>query len=154
MKQKTIKNGIWVVIPLVMLALLFALRGTLVQVGSENMSRMQDEKIATHIADSVRLLYDYQRQGQEELKYTFLEFGAVGCISCRKMETVMEDIRREFAGQVNVRFLNVSHQEAQEWTKFYGVATIPTQIIFDRNGREIFRHTGYISTEDLSKIFR
>lgn len=154
MTLKTIKNGILVALPLAMLVLLFALRDTLVQVGSEGMSRMQDERTAAGIADSVRLLYDYRNGTDKGLRYTFLEFGAEGCISCRKMEGVMEEVKKDFAGQVKVRFMNVSEPEAQEWTKYFGIAMIPTQVVLDNTGREVFRHTGFISAEDLSKVFK
>ena len=65
------------------------------------------------------------------------------------MERVMEDIRTTYGKRVKVRFMNVSKQETQEWTKYFGIAAIPTQIILDNNGHEIFRHTGLISAEDL-----
>ncbi len=154
MKWETIKNGVMVGVPVVIIAVLFAMRGTLVRTGSEQMSRMQDKKAAAAIADSVRLLYDYRGKVDESFKYTFLEFGATGCVSCRKMEGVMKEVRKEFVGKVKVRFMNVSKKEVQEWTKFFGVAMIPTQIVLDSSGREIFRHTGYISTGDLGKVFQ
>lgn len=154
MTRETIKNWIMVVIPVGMIIALFALRSTLVRVGSVGMVQMQDERIAANVADSVRLLYDYRENGDKDLEYTFLEFGAKGCISCRKMERVMEEVKRDFSGRVKVRFLNVSEKEAQEWTKFFGVVVIPTQIVLDRTGREVFRHTGFISAEDLSKVFK
>lgn len=154
MTRETIKKWSMAAIPVGMIVALFALRSTLVEVGSVGMAQMQDERIAANVADSVRLLYDYRENGDKNLEYTFLEFGAKGCISCRKMERVMEEVKRDFAGRVKVRFLNVSEKEAQEWTKFFGVVVIPTQIVLDPTGREVFRHTGFISAEDLSKVFK
>ena len=154
MKGQTIKNGIMVAVPVIMVIMLFALRETLVELGSEGISRMQDKKAAANIADSVRLLYDYSSKENQGVEYTFLEFGATGCVSCRKMEGVMEEVRRDFGERVNVRFMNVTQKEAQEWTKYFGVAMIPTQVILDNKGREIFRHTGFISAEDLRRVFK
>lgn len=154
MNSKNIRNIIPIAIPFAMLIALFALRGTLIQEGAESMSSMQNQKEAEHMADSIRLLYDYSTNGQTGIKYTFIEFGAEGCISCRKMENVLKDIKKEFAGQVQVRFINVSQKEALEWTKYFGISAIPTQIVLNHTGHEIFRHTGYISAEDLGKIFR
>lgn len=99
-------------------------------------------------------MYNYKDRRDTGLQYTFLEFGAMGCISCRKMERVMEDIRTTYGKRVKVRFMNVSKQETQEWTKYFGIAAIPTQIILDNNGHEIFRHTGLISAEDLGTVFK
>ena len=70
------------------------------------------------------------------------------------MERVMEDIQTTYGKRDKVRFMNVSKQETQEWTKYFGIAAIPTQIILDNNGHEIFRHTGLISAEDLGTVFK
>lgn len=154
MTWKTVKGWIVVAIPLVMIGGLFALRDTLVNVGSEGISRVQDKQTAASMADSVRLLYDYRNGSGGGFRYTFLEFGAKGCISCRKMEKVMEEVRMDFAGKVKVRFVNVSEKKDQEWTKFFGVAMIPTQVVLDSSGHEVFRHTGFIAAENLSKVFK
>lgn len=151
MKRKLLKVWLVVVLPVGVLVSLFALRDTFVRIGSLQMSRMQDGIVAATIADSVKILYDYRDRCDEGLRYTFLEFGSIGCISCRKMESVMKEIESEFGGRVKVRFMNVSKKEMQEWTKYFGVAAIPTQVVLDSTGREIFRHTGFISAEDLGK---
>ena len=33
--------------------------------------------------------------------------------------------------------------------KPYGIEVIPTQIFFDANGRELFRHVGFFAKEDI-----
>lgn len=152
MNREILGKWVWVSLPVSIVVLLFALRGTLVRIGAGQMSRMQDSEVAADIADSIRLLYDYS--DGRGLDYTFLEFGAKGCVSCRKMEQVMDEIRTEFADRVKVRFINVSRKEDQEWTKFFGIAMIPAQVVLDSTGREVFRHTGFISAEDLSKVFK
>ncbi len=154
MKRQLIKTGITVTLPIVILIVLFALQDTFIRLGSTRMSRMQNETTAASIADSIQILYNYKNRCDTGLQYTFLEFGAMGCISCRKMERVMEDIRTTYGKRVKVRFMNVSKQETQEWTKYFGIAAIPTQIILDNNGHEIFRHTGFISAEDLGTVFK
>lgn len=49
---------------------------------------------------------------------------------------------------------HVLKKETQEWTTYFGIATIPTQIISDNNGHEVFRHTCFISAEDLRAVFK
>ena len=92
MKRQLIKTGITVTLPIVILIVLFALQDTFIRLGSTRMSRMQNETTAASIADSIQILYNYKDRRDTGLQYTFLEFGAMGCISCRKMERVMEDI--------------------------------------------------------------
>jgi thioredoxin 1 len=67
------------------------------------------------------------------------------------MESVMEEISTKYPIKVNVVFLNVLKPESQNLMKLYGIAAIPTQILLNKNGKEFFRHTGYISSTDLEK---
>ena len=84
-------------------------------------------------------LYNYSKNGRS-YEITFLEFGAKGCSACKRMEKVLEEIRLEYPNRVNVVFNNVLKADQQNLMKMYGIATIPTQILLDKNGKEIFRH--------------
>lgn len=97
-------------------------------------------------------LFNYSANGKK-YEITFLEFGAKGCSACRKMETVMGEIREKYPNKVNVVFLNVLLPESQTLMKYYGVAVIPTQILLNKEGKEFQRHSGYIATEELTKYF-
>lgn len=63
----------------------------------------------------------------------------------------MEEMQSKYPGRVNVVFMNILKPESQNLMKLYGIVAIPTQVILDKNGKEFFRHTGYISTQELSK---
>lgn len=39
-----------------------------------------------NIPDSIRLYYSYPLSDGTDYSYTFLEFGAIGCAPCKKME--------------------------------------------------------------------
>ena len=96
-------------------------------------------------------LYNYTRNG-EKYNITFLEFGATGCIACKKMEVVMSEIRQKFPTKVNVKFINLIIAKNQSLMSFFGIATIPTQILLNNKGVEIYRHTGYITTTKLQQV--
>ena len=104
------------------------------------------------ISDSIAQKYNYHHNG-ETYDYTFIEFGSTGCHSCRQMEEVMEKIKTEYKGKVNVVFINLMEPESKRFFEYYGVATIPTQILLDRKGKEFFRHTGFYSADELSTHF-
>ena len=36
---------------------------------------------------------------------------------------------------------------------YFGIAGIPTQVLLDVSGKEIFRHTGYFPAAELEKEF-
>lgn len=107
-----------------------------------------------NIADSIRLYFTYPLPDGTEYGYTFLEFGAIGCAPCKKMEKEMETIRRDFEGKVNVRFINLSKKWNKDWADYFEIQTIPTQVILDSQGKEIYRHVGYIPADELKKVFK
>lgn len=117
------------------------------------MSKMMQGQASPEITLSgnalIDSLYNYSANG---LKYeiTFLEFGAKGCQACKSMERVMEEIQSKFPNHVNVVFLNILEPESQNLMKLFGVAAIPTQVLLNNEGKEFFRHTGYLSTPELT----
>ena len=76
-----------------------------------------------------------------------LDLGAGKCIPCKLMAPILEELKIEFAGRIHVEFFDV-HEDPDLITK-YGVSIIPTQIFFDALGKELFRHEGFMSKEDI-----
>jgi len=80
-----------------------------------------------------------------------LDLGADKCMACKAMEPVLEKLREEYKGKLQVDFIDVWKNPDE--AKKYNIRSIPTQIFFDKNGKEISRHTGFISEEDILKKF-
>ena len=78
-----------------------------------------------------------------------LELGAHQCIPCKQMAPIIEALTQEFRGVLRVEFIDVWQAENQERAKAYGIQSIPTQIFLDAQGRELWRHVGFISREDI-----
>ena len=76
-----------------------------------------------------------------------LDLGAGKCIPCKAMVPVLEELEKEYAGKMIVEFSDVWKNEGAG--KQYGVDIIPTQIFFDAEGKELFRHTGFFGKEDI-----
>ncbi|RPI41049.1 MAG: thioredoxin [Hyphomicrobiaceae bacterium] len=76
-----------------------------------------------------------------------LDLGADKCIPCKMMAPVLEELRAEYAGRMNVEFVDV--WKRPEAGRQYGVEMIPTQIFFDADGNELFRHVGFFGREDI-----
>ncbi len=115
-------------------------------------------KLATHSAgaatlnaDSLALdsAYNYTRNGLH-YQLTWLEFGSTHCRECKLMEEVMQKIKARYPDKVNTVFYNVSLKENKGLAQHYGIVMIPVQIILDKTGKECFRHTGFLSYEDLA----
>jgi thioredoxin 1 len=81
----------------------------------------------------------------------FLELGADQCVPCKMMQPILEELRREYSGQLQVDFIDVWKDPKQ--SQQYAISSIPTQIIFDAQGEEVFRHIGFISKDQILKKF-
>lgn len=76
-----------------------------------------------------------------------LDLGATKCVPCKMMAPILEGLKKEYAGKMHVEFIDVWENEAAG--EKYGVEMIPTQIFFDAEGKELFRHTGFLGKEDI-----
>jgi len=76
-----------------------------------------------------------------------VDLGAGKCIPCKAMEPILEALRHDFQDQFQVTFIDVWQDRAAG--EAYGVRMIPTQIFFDAEGNELFRHEGFYSREDI-----
>jgi len=76
-----------------------------------------------------------------------LDLGATKCIPCKKMAPILEELKKEYAGKMEVEFIDV-WQNPDAGTK-YGIRLIPTQIFYNATGKELFRHEGFFGREDI-----
>ena len=76
-----------------------------------------------------------------------LDLGADKCIPCKMMAPILEELKREYAGRLEVEFIDV--WKNPEAGQRYGIRMIPTQIFYDADGKELYRHVGFISKEDI-----
>ncbi len=78
-----------------------------------------------------------------------IDVGADKCIPCIKMAPILEELKKDFAGQLDVEFIDAwKHRDIAGQ---YGIRMIPTQVFFAPDGTEIFRHTGFLGREDILK---
>lgn len=82
---------------------------------------------------------------------TLVDLGARSCIPCKMMAPILEKMEKRYAGKAAVIFLDV--REDPRPARYFQIRGIPTQIFFDKNGKEVYRHLGYLSEEDIVKQF-
>ena len=75
------------------------------------------------------------------------EFGANSCESCREMKLVLGALAREHGERVTVIDIDLLKNTA--YASRYKIQLIPTQVLFDAQGREIGRHMGIISGNEI-----
>lgn len=80
-------------------------------------------------------------------KPSMVDFGREGCGPCDMMTPILAELSKTYAAQCNVLFSHVGNEPIL--ASRYGVQSIPTQVFFDKNGSEVFRHVGFFATEQI-----
>lgn len=76
-----------------------------------------------------------------------VDLGAGRCVPCKAMAPILEALRVEYAGRMDVVFIDVWKDRAAG--EAYGVHMIPTQIFIGADGRELSRHEGFMARADI-----
>lgn len=84
-------------------------------------------------------------------KANFLEIGSDSCHSCQKMGRMLYKVILEHP-EYNIYFINVKKERSV--ARLLGVRMIPTQIIYDKNGKEVYRHIGVLSASELNSLLQ
>lgn len=95
---------------------------------------------------------DVLSNAKKQGKVMMLELGSVGCIPCEEMKPVMEKLRTNYKGKLEVYFVDVKKEK--EAAKKFGVFAIPTQVFLDKNGKEFHRHIGFYAYEEIVPILK
>ena len=69
------------------------------------------------------------------------------CIPCKEMEKVLTDIKGEYSDQVEVRL--VMMEKNDDLFKQYKIMLVPTQVFLDASGKEVARHIGAWSKDEV-----
>ncbi len=80
-------------------------------------------------------------------KVTMVDLGAHTCIPCKMMAPILEKLTAQYEGKAAIIFIDVWQNAAQG--KKFKVSMIPTQIFFDKEGTEVYRHVGFMAEEDI-----
>ena len=84
---------------------------------------------------------------QEKALPRLVDLGAGKCIPCKMMAPILEDLKTTLVGKLDVQFIDV--WQNPEAGKKYGINVIPTQIFYDAQGKELFRHEGFFGKDDI-----
>lgn len=87
----------------------------------------------------------------EKGKITLIDLGAATCIPCKMMAPVLEKVKKRFAGKAEVIVIDIRYDRDQ--AQRFQLRAIPTQIFFDREGKEVFRHLGFMDENAIVEQF-
>ena len=72
-------------------------------------------------------------------------------VACKKLAPILEELKKEYAGKVIVEFIDVwKNPKAGEP---FHISAIPTQVFYDRDGNEVWRHLGFLPKADFIAKF-
>ena len=83
---------------------------------------------------------------------TLVDVGAKSCIPCKMMAPILVKLEKEYAGKAAVIFFDVREDMAP--ARRFGIRAIPTQIFFNKDGKEVYRHEGFLSEKEIVARFK
>ncbi len=81
---------------------------------------------------------------------TLVDLGATTCIPCRLMAPILEELKEEYRGRAEVIFIDVWDKSNEGKAQAFKIMAIPTQIFFDKQGREVMRHSGFFDKQAIA----
>ncbi len=82
-------------------------------------------------------------------KPAFYDFGAKYCVPCKEMQKVVAELKPQYGDQVEFRL--IYSDEEMPLFKQYKIVAIPTQVFLNAEGKEVDRHLGALSKEEVLK---
>lgn len=80
-------------------------------------------------------------------KPAVIDFGADGCRACDMMTPILKSLQDTYGKQCIILFSHVRNEPIL--AARYGIESIPVQVFFDKNGREVFRHVGFFPKAEM-----
>ncbi|MBC2704766.1 co-chaperone YbbN [Desulfobacula sp.] len=80
---------------------------------------------------------------------TLIDLGATECIPCKMMAPILTKLKKAYAGKADIVFIDVwkNRQQAPR----FKIRAIPTQIFFNKQGEEVYRHVGFLDEKSIVK---
>jgi len=81
-----------------------------------------------------------------------VDLGRGTCIPCKQMAPILKELTEEYKGKAIVEVIDL--RERPEAAQEYKVRVIPTQVFFDKNGAEVWRHEGFLPKDQIVAKFQ
>lgn len=78
---------------------------------------------------------------------TMIDLGAKSCIPCKMMAPILEKMEKVYKNKAAIIFIDVWKNRNQ--ARRFGIRSIPTQVFFDKDGREVYRHVGFMNEKAI-----
>ena len=78
---------------------------------------------------------------------TMIDLGAKKCIPCKMMAPIMVKMEKIYEGKAKIVFIDV--WENRDQAPRFKIRAIPTQIFFNKKGKEVYRHVGFLDEKSI-----
>ena len=92
-----------------------------------------------------------QAESQTAKLPTLVDLGKGTCIPCKKMKPILDELTVEYKGRAIVRVIDLRYEPKE--AKRYKIRLIPTQIFYDAEGNEVYRHEGFMGKQSIKDKF-
>lgn len=80
-----------------------------------------------------------------------VDLGKGTCIPCKKMKPILDELTKEYEGRAIVKVIDLRYEP--QAARQYRVRLIPTQIFYDAEGNEVYRHQGFMDKQSIEMKF-
>jgi thioredoxin 1 len=121
--------------------------------GSEGRAAKPKVKSGSGVAESgegqAQRNAEQQTPSQDKRLPKVIDLGRGTCIPCTKMLPILKELQTEYKGRALVEVIDL--REQPDAAKVYNLRLIPTQIFFDSDGKEVWRHEGFLPKDEIEK---
>ncbi len=78
---------------------------------------------------------------------TMIDLGAKKCIPCKMMAPILVKLEKAYKETADIVFIDV--WENKQPAKRFKIRAIPTQIFFNEQGEEVYRHVGFLDEKSI-----
>ncbi len=84
--------------------------------------------------------------------WLIVEFGGERCIPCMHMQPVLQDLQATLGKKARIH--NFWIQKYPEVARQHRIMAMPTQVVFNQKGEEVFRHMGFFPPDEFQQTLR
>ncbi len=82
---------------------------------------------------------------------TMVDIAGDSCVPCKMMIPIIREMEEKYRGRAAIITIDVGKNREQ--LKELNARVIPTQIFYDRDGREHYRHEGFLDKKSIIELF-
>lgn len=80
---------------------------------------------------------------------SLVDFNAEWCAPCKQMAPIIQGFREQYKEKLNVVLVDTDQEPIL--AAHYGANSIPLLLLYDRDGKEVFRHNGTLPKADIQE---